>query len=94
MKKRVSSFMPAMVFVCVFSTAGFEFRFPVQDGTYKLENMEQKQSERIDGKVFFDGITAYVKFIQWYSHLPPAVFCRGHFAFPQNIPSLQNCSFS
>lgn len=64
--------MPAMVFVCVFSTAGFEFRFPVQDGTYKLENMEQKQGERIDGKVFFDGITAYVKFIQWYSHLPPA----------------------
>lgn len=62
--------MPAMVFVCVFSTAGFEFRFPVQDGTYKLENMEQKQSERIDGKVFFDGIIACIKFVQWYSDAP------------------------
>ena len=51
-EKRVSSFMPAMVFVCVFSTAGFEFRFPVQDGTYKLENVEQKQGELIDGKAF------------------------------------------
>lgn len=44
--------MPAMVFVCVFSTAGFEFRFSVQDGTYKLENVEQKQGELIDGKAF------------------------------------------
>ena len=44
--------MPALVFVCVFSTAGFEFRFPVQDGTYKLENVEQKQGELIDGKAF------------------------------------------
>lgn len=52
MKKRVISFMFAMVFVSIFSTAGFEFRFPVQDGTYKLENVEQKQGERIDGKVF------------------------------------------
>ena len=32
--------MPAMVFVCV------------QDGTYKLENVEQKQGELIDGKAF------------------------------------------
>lgn len=30
----------------------YQFTFSVQDGTYRLENVEQKQGERIDGKVF------------------------------------------
>lgn len=30
----------------------YQFTFSVQDGTYKLENVEQKQGERIDGKDF------------------------------------------
>lgn len=71
----------------------YQFTFSVQDGTYKPENVEQKQGERIDGKDF---LTAELPVLNLYSciQIPPAGKRWGYLRYTEKYPSLQNCSFS